>query len=114
MFEDSACSNEAAASCSWRLVLSSVPSSVQDDVDSDEEALTNPHELAGMKVKHSTEELNEGETMILTLADRSILNDQGDVEDEPEELENVLVVCSPFCTPLTQLAVASSPLDSAA
>ena len=87
---------------------------MQDDVDSDEEAVTNPQELAGMKVKHSTEELNEGETMILTLADRSILNDQGEVEDDPEELENVLVVCPPPGTPLTQLDIAfeSSKLSS--
>ena len=111
--KDSECSNEAATSCHWRLFYSLASSSVQDDVDSDEEAVTNPQELAGMKVKHNTEELKEGETMILTLADRSILNDKGDVEEDPEELENVLVVCSPPCTPLTQLDIAWSPAHSA-
>lgn len=46
-----------------------------------------------MKVKHDANELNEGETMILTLADRRILDDKGALVEDPEELENVLVVC---------------------
>ena len=57
-----------------------------------------------MKVKHDANELNEGETMILTLADRRILDDQGTIMEDPEELENVLVVstnnrldCQSFC-----------------
>lgn len=45
-----------------------------------------------MKVKHDANELNEGETMILTLADRRILDDKGALVEDPEELENVLVV----------------------
>lgn len=65
---------------------------LQDEEDSDEEQLANGKELAGMKVKHDASELNEGETMILTLADRRILDDKGIIVDDPEELENVLVV----------------------
>ena len=36
------------------------------------------HEVgACLQVKHNAEELNEGETVILTLADRNILDDKG-------------------------------------
>ncbi len=48
-----------------------------------------------MQVKHNAEELNERETLILTLADRNILDDKGDLDDEADELENALVVCLP-------------------
>lgn len=65
-----------------------------DEDEDDEEAVENAKELAGMKVKHSAEELNEGETMILTLADRSILDDKGQIDEDAEELENALVVSS--------------------
>lgn len=55
-----------------------------------------------MKVKHDANELNEGETMILTLADRNILDDTGSLVEDPEELENVLVVsCVTTVTKLT-------------
>ena len=56
------------------------------------ELLRDGTELAGMKVRHNAEELNHGETMILTLADRSILDDKGEIVEEAEELENTLVV----------------------
>lgn len=69
------------------------PASLQDDIDSEEEEAANARELAGMKVKHSADELNEGETMVLTLADRSILDDQGEIDEAAEELENSLAVC---------------------
>lgn len=52
---------------------------------------------ACMQVKHNAEELNEGETVILTLADRNILDDKGDLDDEADELENALVVCHFLC-----------------
>lgn len=49
--------------------------------------------LKGLKVKHTADELQEGETMILTLADKNILDDKGDLDDEDQdELENVLAV----------------------
>ena len=67
---------------------------MQEEQDSEEEDLQNGRELAGMKVRHDADELNEGETMILTLADRGILDDRGDIREDAEELENVLVVCS--------------------
>ncbi len=53
--------------------------------------------LKGLKVKHTADELAEGETMILTLADKNILDDKGDLDDEEQdELENVLAVRSIF------------------
>ena len=71
---------------------------VQDDelLDSDDEEgerLNNAKELAGMRVRHDADELGEGETMILTLADRNILDEHGDVDEDKDELENALVVC---------------------
>ena len=71
---------------------------VQDDelLDSDEdteEKLGNAKELAGMRVRHDADELGEGETMILTLADRNILDEHGEVDEDKDELENALVVC---------------------
>ena len=56
--------------------------------------MANAQELAGMKVRHTADELNEGETMILTLADREILDERGEIDDDAEELENSLVVGS--------------------
>ena len=51
---------------------------------------------AHRQVRHEADELNEGETMILTLADRNILDEAGDLDDDaPDELENALVVRAP-------------------
>lgn len=47
-----------------------------------------------MQVKHNANELAEGETVILTLADRNILDEKGDLHDDADELENALVVTS--------------------
>ena len=58
--------------------------------EEDEEAQT--AHLAGMQVRHKGNELHEGETMILTLADRNILDEGGDLDEAADELENVLAV----------------------
>lgn len=47
-----------------------------------------------MRVRHDADELGEGETMILTLADRNILDEHGEVDEDKDELENALVVSS--------------------
>lgn len=62
------------------------------DEEEDEEAQLRG--LKGLKVKHTADELQEGETMILTLADKNILDDKGDLDDDEDqdELENVLAV----------------------
>ncbi len=45
------------------------------------------------QVRHDASELGEGETMILTLADRGILDEAGNLVEEGDvELENVLKV----------------------
>ncbi|CAL8462106.1 g1637 [Coccomyxa elongata] len=89
----------------------------QDDEleDSDEEGgagapLRSAKELAGMKVKHNAEELNEGETVILTLADRNILDDKGDLDDEADELENALVIEQKKREKARRAAVKQKPL----
>lgn len=51
-------------------------------------------ELAGLRVKHSLSELAAGEGMILTLADKCLLDERGELvegEDADDELENALV-----------------------
>lgn len=63
---------------------------MQDEQEDEEKELQG---LKGLKVKHSANELLEGETMILTLADKNILDDKGELDDEEQdELENVLAV----------------------
>lgn len=63
---------------------------MQDEAEDEEAELRG---LKGLKVKHTGDELQEGETMILTLADKNILDDKGDLdEEEQDELENVLAV----------------------
>ena len=75
----------------------------QDDASEDDEGASARHaaELAGMRVKHSADDLGAGETVILTLADRNILDDKGDLgdEDAPEELEDVQSVPPPLIPP---------------
>ena len=65
-----------------------------EDSDEEEDRLLPPStaELAGLRVKHDTGDLGEGETMILTLADRNILDEKGDLANEGDALENVLLV----------------------
>lgn len=49
-------------------------------------------DLAGLKVQHNADEIMEGETMILTLKDSSILDDtRGAINEDTDELENVLL-----------------------
>ena len=45
-----------------------------------------------MRVRHSAEELGEGETMVMTLADRPIMDARGELAEDADELENALVV----------------------
>ncbi|KAL4429830.1 hypothetical protein ABPG77_010947 [Micractinium sp. CCAP 211/92] len=63
------------------------------DAEDEDEDLDMPSaaELAGAKVKHTADELAEGETMILTLEDKGILDEKGNlVEEEDLVLENIL------------------------
>lgn len=45
-------------------------------------------------MKHDLGDVGEGETVIVTLADKPLLDERGNLRegDEPDELENVLVV----------------------
>ncbi|DBA93483.1 TPA: hypothetical protein ACH3X3_013582 [Trebouxia sp. C0006] len=63
----------------------------QNEQEEEEDEEAQLRGLKGLKVKHGADELQEGETMILTLADKNILDDKGDLDDEEQdELENVL------------------------
>ena len=49
-------------------------------------------DLAGMKVGHGVDEVREGETVVMTLKDASILDERRSaINDETDELENVLL-----------------------
>ena len=69
-----------------------------EDSDDDEDEATRPapDHLAGLKVRHDAAALGEGETVIMTLADRNILDARGDLDEDGDELENVLAVSSCF------------------
>ncbi|KAL6774007.1 hypothetical protein ACKKBG_A23420 [Auxenochlorella protothecoides x Auxenochlorella symbiontica] len=72
------------------------PIRAMNDSDEDEEedaaASHTGADLAGFKVKHSVDDLEAGESVILTLEDRGILDDKGNlVDDEEAALENILV-----------------------
>eukprot|EP00798_Chlamydomonas_sp_ICE-L_P011063 gene11063-18670_t len=56
----------------------------------DDEGKYSSKDLAGLKVKHDANEIIEGETVILTLADKHILTAKGTIDEENDELENVL------------------------
>lgn len=60
---------------------------------SDDERYTS-RDLAGLKVRHDLQDLGEGEGVILTLADKRLLDDNGELADDDDELENVLKVNS--------------------
>eukprot|EP00656_Telonema_subtile_P008635 TRINITY_DN14031_c0_g1_i7.p1 TRINITY_DN14031_c0_g1~~TRINITY_DN14031_c0_g1_i7.p1 ORF type:complete len:676 (-),score=293.84 TRINITY_DN14031_c0_g1_i7:195-2222(-) len=64
--------------------------------EADEEAY-DASDLAGLTVAHSADELKDGQTVILTLKDESILTGTGDYierQDKADELENVQLVDS--------------------
>jgi U4/U6.U5 tri-snRNP-associated protein 1 len=63
----------------------------QDDAAQEEEEYTSAN-LRGMKVQHDADAFQEGDTVILTLADKRVLRKDGDavdVNDEEDELENI-------------------------
>lgn len=57
-------------------------------------------ELAGLKVRHTADELMEGQVAILTLKDRGILDEHGELDDQMDELEEAAMVCGPLPSPL--------------
>lgn len=64
-----------------------------DDVDDDDDGDGQGGDLAGMKVAHAVEELDVGESVVLTLEDKGILDDKGNLrEDEEAALENIYAV----------------------
>ena len=72
--------------------------------DEDEDARPAADHLAGLKVRHKAEDLGEGETVIMTLADHNILDARGNLDEDADELENVLAVrfgSKCVCCPLT-------------
>ena len=81
-----------------------------EDSDDDEDADVRPapDHLAGLKVRHDAEALGEGETVIMTLADRNILDARGDLDEDGDELENVLAVSSCFAYIQEQYSASSA------
>ena len=65
--------------------------------DSDEaEHKPAPEHLANARFRAKADDLNQGETVIMTLADRGILDERGELDEDNDELENVLSV-GPWC-----------------
>lgn len=64
----------------------------EDDSEGEGAQRKSAADLAGMRIRHGADELQDGETMILTMADRNILDDRGDIDEDGDELENVLAV----------------------
>ena len=63
----------------------------QDDAAQEEEEYTSS-DLRGLKVQHDADAFQEGETIILTIADKRVLKKEGadvDINDEEDELENI-------------------------
>lgn len=58
--------------------------------DDDEDGPYSAADLEGMKVKTDVGELGDGDTIIVTLADKAILDERGNLRDEDDELEDVL------------------------
>lgn len=73
-----------------------------NEEDSDEDEKPAARELEGLRVKHDADELNAGETMILTMADRNILDERGELAEDGDELENVLTVSYMLFTGICQ------------
>lgn len=59
-----------------------------EEMEGDEDL--NAQDLAGLKVRHGADEIEGGETMILTLADQPILDDKGMINEAEDELENAV------------------------
>lgn len=60
--------------------------------DDEEDGPYTAADLEGLKMKTDVTELADGETVIVTLADRGILDEHGNLrQDEEDELEDVLV-----------------------
>ncbi|KAG2440237.1 hypothetical protein HXX76_004349 [Chlamydomonas incerta] len=64
----------------------------RDDSD-DEGGEYKSDQLAGLKVRHDLGEVMEGETVVVTLADKSLLDERGNLRegDSGDELENTLM-----------------------
>ncbi|GIL77465.1 hypothetical protein Vretimale_2974 [Volvox reticuliferus] len=62
----------------------------QRDSDDEDEGYR-ATELEGLKVRHDLTEVGEGETVIVTLADKPLLDEKGNLREDEDELENTLL-----------------------
>ncbi|GIL64767.1 hypothetical protein Vafri_18646 [Volvox africanus] len=63
----------------------------QRDSDDEDKEGYRATELEGLKVRHDLTEVGEGETVIVTLADKPLLDEKGDLREDEDELENTLL-----------------------
>lgn len=82
---------EAEAARAARAAAEADEQGRRSDDDADDAEGLHAAALAGAKVRHDYSELAEGETVILTLADKRILDERGNLADDGDELENVLL-----------------------
>ncbi|KXZ47678.1 hypothetical protein GPECTOR_33g560 [Gonium pectorale] len=81
---------EAARKAAAEAAAASNKRKKRDDSD-DEDGDYKASELEGLKVRHDLGEVGEGETVIVTLADKPLLDERGNLRDEDDELENTLL-----------------------
>ncbi|GAX83291.1 hypothetical protein CEUSTIGMA_g10717.t1 [Chlamydomonas eustigma] len=63
-----------------------------DDEDEDDGEGYGSKDLAGLKVRHvGMDDLSRGDEVVLTLADRGILDEKGNLQEDEDELENVRI-----------------------
>ena len=48
--------------------------------------------MEGLRIRHKAEDLEEGDAVIMTLADRNILDERGELDEDEDILEENLLV----------------------
>lgn len=62
------------------------------DDDSEDEAGEGPAAMEGLRIRHKAEDLEDGDAVIMTLADRNILDERGELDEDEDVLEENLLV----------------------
>ena len=62
------------------------------DDESEEDEGPGAEAMAGLRIRHKAEDLAEGDAVIMTLADRNILDERGELDEDEDILEESLLV----------------------
>ncbi|KAK9842737.1 hypothetical protein WJX74_001624 [Apatococcus lobatus] len=61
------------------------------DDDSEDDAHDGPAAMEGLRIRHKAEDLEDGDAVIMTLADRNILDERGELDEDEDILEENLL-----------------------